>query len=288
MNELVTATINGTALPVKFWAGVPVVTFKDIDETHQRPAGTAGRNFRKNRNKFEEGVDYYQISADEFRRLIGDMDIRHKTDVVLITEPGYLMLVKSFRDDLSWKVQRELVRFYFAARPDNPGAASNKEAGTVQLPSQEELAKDLGLAGKLLCQYEMVTRKQKEYISVLEKVVDAQAQRLEDIGALAKTASPRAKTTRKPSYTKNGYGIRAFAELCGSNMSTVGVWLESKGYMRRNEKGVLVPAEEYKDSEIFNKIPYAPGGCVVNVNYKPSEAGAKKLARVFKKERRIA
>lgn len=132
MNELVTATINGTALPVKFWDGVPVVTFKDIDEVHQRPAGTAGRNFRKNRNRFEEGVDYYQISADEFRRLIGDMDIRHKTDVVLITEPGYLMLVKSFRDDLSWKVQRELVRFYFAARPAARGGYSQSSASALE------------------------------------------------------------------------------------------------------------------------------------------------------------
>lgn len=29
--------------------------------------------------------------------------------VTLITETGYLMLVKSFTDDLAWKVQRELV-----------------------------------------------------------------------------------------------------------------------------------------------------------------------------------
>lgn len=58
--------------------------------------------------------------------------------------------------------------------------------------------------------------------------------------------------------------------------------------MRRNDKGVLIPTDEYKDSEIFNKIPYAPGGCMVNVNYKLSESGAKKLARLFKKERGIA
>ncbi len=30
--------------------------------------------------------------------------------VTLITETGYLMLVKSFTDDLAWKVQRELVK----------------------------------------------------------------------------------------------------------------------------------------------------------------------------------
>lgn len=36
----------------------------------------------------------------------------------LITETGYLMLVKSFTDDLAWKVQRELVDTYFKARQE--------------------------------------------------------------------------------------------------------------------------------------------------------------------------
>lgn len=34
-------------------------------------------------------------------------------DITLITESGYLMLVKSFTDDLAWDVQRQLVNTYF-------------------------------------------------------------------------------------------------------------------------------------------------------------------------------
>ena len=34
-------------------------------------------------------------------------------DITLITESGYLMLVKSFTDDLAWDVQRQLVNLYF-------------------------------------------------------------------------------------------------------------------------------------------------------------------------------
>lgn len=37
---------------------------------------------------------------------------------MLITETGYLMLVKSFTDDLAWKVQRELVDSYFRVRAE--------------------------------------------------------------------------------------------------------------------------------------------------------------------------
>lgn len=36
--------------------------------------------------------------------------------LVLITEQGYLMLVKSFTDNLAWKVQRDLVNNYFKKR----------------------------------------------------------------------------------------------------------------------------------------------------------------------------
>lgn len=37
-------------------------------------------------------------------------------DITLITETGYLMLVKSFTDDIAWTVQRELVESYFRRR----------------------------------------------------------------------------------------------------------------------------------------------------------------------------
>ena len=35
---------------------------------------------------------------------------------IIITESGYLMLVKSFDDDISWEVQRSLVNTYFKAK----------------------------------------------------------------------------------------------------------------------------------------------------------------------------
>ena len=45
-------------LQVKEWAGQRVITFQDIDTVHQRPRGTASRNFRENRDKFIEGTDF--------------------------------------------------------------------------------------------------------------------------------------------------------------------------------------------------------------------------------------
>lgn len=113
-NEIV--KINNTDLSVKEFNGQRVVTFKDIDMLHERVEGTAGRNFRENKNHLIEGEDYFKVCADEIRRS-KIMDLSNKTrEVIFITESGYLMLVKSLQDDLAWKVQRELVNNYFRVK----------------------------------------------------------------------------------------------------------------------------------------------------------------------------
>ena len=105
--------VQGTALQIKEYRGKRVVTFKDIDTVHKRPEGTARKRFNDNRRHFVSGVDFFKISPSEFRTAIGNMDSRQQNEVTLMTETGYLMLVKSFTDDLAWKVQRELVDSYF-------------------------------------------------------------------------------------------------------------------------------------------------------------------------------
>ncbi len=109
--------IGNADILIKEYKGQRVVIFKDIDIVHSRPDGTARRNFNTNKKRFIEGEDFYLVGSDEIRtsRLfpISDNDYMDK---VLITEQGYLMLVKSFTDDLAWKVQRELINGYFRVR----------------------------------------------------------------------------------------------------------------------------------------------------------------------------
>jgi hypothetical protein len=116
MNKI---TINEQELQIKEWQGKRVVTFRDIDEVHQRPEGTARKHFNDNKERFIYGDDYCKITASEFRTAIGEMNSRQMNDVILITESGYLMLVKSFTDDLAWQVQRTLVDNYFGNPSDN-------------------------------------------------------------------------------------------------------------------------------------------------------------------------
>lgn len=111
MNELV--KIGNRTISVKEYKGKRVVTFKDIDEVHERLEGTARKRFFDNKERFIEGEDFFKITPSEFRTAIGNMDLRQQNDVTLVTESGYLMLVKSFTDDLAWAIQRQLVDSYF-------------------------------------------------------------------------------------------------------------------------------------------------------------------------------
>jgi len=120
--------IGSTDVAVKEYHNQRVVTFKDIDQCHVRPEGTAKRNFSDNRQHFVEGTDFFQIQKDEKRTLGFEVPNRGLT---VITESGYLMLVKSFTDDLAWDVQRQLVNTYFRKDQTDP---------TLKLQVQQERA----------------------------------------------------------------------------------------------------------------------------------------------------
>ncbi|PEA91968.1 ORF6N domain-containing protein [Bacillus thuringiensis] len=102
-------------LAVKEFNGQRVVMFKDIDELHERVAGTAGRNFRENKEQFIEGEDYFYLTGEKLRGFKQTTNFvgSQAKELVLITQMGYLMLVKSLQDDLAWHVQRQLVNNYF-------------------------------------------------------------------------------------------------------------------------------------------------------------------------------
>jgi hypothetical protein len=112
MNQIV--MINQQEMAVKEYNGCRVVTFKDIDQVHGRPDGTARKRFNDNKAHFIEGVDFFKVCASEIRtHNIMELSEKAREDITLLTESGYLMLVKSFTDDLAWDVQRQLVNGYF-------------------------------------------------------------------------------------------------------------------------------------------------------------------------------
>lgn len=110
-----TVEINDYALPVKEYQGQRVVTLREIDEIHGRAPGTAKRNFNKNRKYFIEGKHYFKITSNEIRTIeMAGLPDKAPNGINIFTMRGYLLLVKSFTDNLSWRIQDMLVETYFA------------------------------------------------------------------------------------------------------------------------------------------------------------------------------
>ena len=138
-----TIAVSGINLPFIEYQGQPVVTFAMIDAVHQRPQGTARKRFNDNKRHFIEGEDFHRIDltcASEFRTRNQELFPAKARATNLVTETGYLMLVKSFTDDLAWKVQRQLVTHYFRTKASNQPTAEPRDPVVISIEQREEMA----------------------------------------------------------------------------------------------------------------------------------------------------
>lgn len=139
-----TLTINNNQLTVKEYKGQRVVTFKDIDTVHGRAEGTARKRFNDNKSHFIQGIDYFVRNSDEAK---SEYKVIAPNGLILVTETGYLMLVKSFTDDLAWAVQRQLVSEYF----------NNAVAVKTQLPEETYVYKEKRYKGAIVASIRDIT-----------------------------------------------------------------------------------------------------------------------------------
>lgn len=105
--------VNNVTLNPIIWNGETVITCADIDRVHERPTGTARRNFLKNKKHMIENKDFYKLSTDEIRPLNPNRNFNYPKGALVFSKSGYLMIVKSLNDDRAWEVQRQLVNAYF-------------------------------------------------------------------------------------------------------------------------------------------------------------------------------
>lgn len=125
---------------IKEYQGQRVVTLRDIDNLHKRPEGTAKRTFRTNAKHLIANEDYFIVTPDQ-KDEIRTFQIPNR-GLTLLTESGYLMLVKSFTDDLAWQVQRQLVKAYFKvkqASKEQQVPTSQEDIMIYALQSQKEM-----------------------------------------------------------------------------------------------------------------------------------------------------
>ena len=239
--------INQTDVAVKEYHGQRVVTFKDIDACHSRPDGTARKRFNDNRQHFVEGVDFFNIQKSEKRTLGFEVPNRGFT---VITESGYLMLVKSFTDDLAWDVQRQLVNSYFRKGPADR---------SLRLQIQQERAEAMLLNAKTRAFKQLIQAAKDKGLSGLAAQV---------FGITTVEAATGQKIGYRPECGKL-YSAQQIADEVGSNRITVGKRATAAG-LKTDKYGMTVLSKSEHGPKQVPTFMY-------------NEAGRKRVKELFGK-----
>lgn len=103
-------------IELKEYNGERIVTAWDIAELHERDVKVINQQMRNNIDKFIENEDYFIISRNNIPKSISltlENNAPNLKEIILYTESGYLLLTKTFTDERSWNIQRQLVKSYF-------------------------------------------------------------------------------------------------------------------------------------------------------------------------------
>jgi len=226
-------SINSKQVPVVEFNGQRVVTLAMIDLVHERPEGTAKRNFYGNRSRFVEGKHYFLVPrsrADEFRTLGLEVPNRGLT---VLTERGYLLLVKSFTDDLAWQVQDQLVDGYFAKRAETVDvAAMLHDPQTLQRLLLENVTQVVQLKAE---NDDLHT----ENLMLEQKVV---------------ADAPKVEFANKVVVTHETYSVSEAAKLIGTGQNRLMSFLRMKGWVcvRKNEPKQWVIEKGYLAAKLHS------------------------------------
>ncbi len=239
-----TVPVQGIAVPVVEYKGQRVVTFAMIDAVHKRPEGTAKSRFWDNRSHFLHDEDFYLVDFAQknvFRTFGIEVPSRGLT---VLTESGYLMLVKSFTDDLAWDVQRALVKCYF-------------RVPHISMADVDAVFSDPGRLRGLLLVY-------TEKVLALEEQVREQAPKVAFHDAVAEA--------------ENSQTMREAAKVLGTGQNRLFDFLRSHGILMRNN----MPYQRYIDAGYFRVVERVHEGRGMPMTYTKTLVTGKGLAYLQK------
>lgn len=190
-----------------------MVTFKDIDMVHGRPDGTARKRFSDNRNRFIEGEDFFVLKPSDLEntrlseKRTSGIDAVNPRGTAFITEQGYLMLVKSFTDDLAWDVQRQLVNGYF------------KTKGTVKRALSPELQMLQGLLSQMV-EKELADKERDRQILIAKETADKAVATTESIKEAVKPVFDNWRSEINSKFNRIQKGAGAEFKMLRTEMYT--------------------------------------------------------------------
>ena len=112
--------VSMTDIQVIEQRGVRLITTATLAEQYGTDANTLTQNFKRNKERYEEGRHYICLKGDDLRAFKSEMTNCHFAKnlniLYLWTERGCLLHAKSLNTDTAWRVYDELVETYFRAK----------------------------------------------------------------------------------------------------------------------------------------------------------------------------
>ena len=103
--------INGARIGRKEYKGQNVVSAYDISSIHQKKVRAVNQQFKRNKEKFVEGKDYFELSKKEISKYIKTMIPNNIKAIILFTSSGYLKLAKTFVNNTEYKIIKKVYDF---------------------------------------------------------------------------------------------------------------------------------------------------------------------------------
>ena len=230
-NKLV--KINNVELGIKEYKKERVVTAWDIAKVHNREVREITQNFNYVKDKLLKDEDYFLVNKEkisESKILIQDFIPNNVKEIPLFTESGYLMLVKTFTDDLSWEIQRQLVKGYFKLKELKSSVDKDKRLEIMEKNANVRMAKML----KSLIPFSKSERYKEILVSEVAKVLTGRE--------LIPPPEVEAKTIT----------ATQIAEILGVSVQRIGI-ISNKYNLKTEQNGYWVHEKaKYCDKEIPN------------------------------------
>ena len=124
--------------------GQRVLTTQQLAESYETDPQIIGQNFRRNSERYQEGIHYFAVSGEGKREILNQLQIeggsKNATTIYLWTERGALLHAKSLNTAKAWEVYGMLMETYFRAKENALKPPSPAEAllQAVQLLAEQD------------------------------------------------------------------------------------------------------------------------------------------------------
>lgn len=260
-----TINIKGNDLQVVEYKGVRVLSSYDIARLHGKEVAQVNRQFERNKDRLKEGIDYFLIDKGEFSECLAGIQSfipNNVKDIKLFTERGYLKLVKSFTDDLSWEVQDLLVDSYFELQQ----ALSSKDALLLGIFKAEG---DIAKA-------EAINRYEVGYVRPLENKVEEQAE-------IIIQQAPKVEYHDDVLKAEGLMNISQIAKDFGMTAQKLNKILHEKG-IQFKQRGQWLLYKDYQDKGYTKSETYLTASGLSVVNTKWTQKGRQFIYELLKEE----